>query len=279
MMNILNGGKHAVGSSDMQEYMLFPIGAKSFSEALRMGAETFHHLGKLLSKEGFQTTVGDEGGYAPSLKNNAEPVEKAIEAIKLAGYEPGKDIALALDPASSEFYVEDKQVYDLATEDKVLSGNEMADLYASWLDKYPIVSIEDGLSQDDWAAWTYMTEKVGDRIQIVGDDLLVTNIKRLQEGIDKKAGNSILIKLNQIGTVSETIAAIKLAEANGYTSVISHRSGETEDTFIADFVVGAGTGQIKTGSCSRSDRLAKYNRLLQIEYELGDKAVLASWHK
>lgn len=279
MLNVLNGGKHAIGSSDMQEYMLFPIGAKSFSQALRMGIETFQHLGKLLASEGFQTTVGDEGGYAPSLATNTQPLDKAVKAMELAGYVPLQDIAIALDPASSEFFDEEKKVYNLKTENRILSGVEMVDLYASMLDKYPIVSIEDGLAQDDWTSWTYMTEKLGERIQIMGDDLLVTNIKRLQEGIDKKACNSILIKLNQIGTVSETIAAIKLAQAHNYTAIVSHRSGETEDSFIADFVVGAGTGQIKTGSGSRSERICKYNRLLQIEYELGEKAVFAKWHK
>ncbi|MCL2110389.1 phosphopyruvate hydratase [Microgenomates group bacterium] len=279
MMNVLNGGKHAIGSSDMQEYMLFPIGATSFKEALRMGVETFQHLGKILVAEGFQTTVGDEGGYAPALENNARPIEVAVEAMKKAGYEPRKDIAIALDPAASEFFDEEKKIYDLKTERRTLSSEEMVALYQEMVAKYPIVSIEDGLAEDDWEGFRLMTERMGASTQIMGDDLFVTNVGRLQRGIEQKAANSILIKLNQIGSVSETIAAIKMAEAAGYTSIVSHRSGETEDSFIADFVVGAGTGQIKTGSCSRSERIAKYNRLLQIEYELGDRAELAKWSR
>lgn len=275
MMNVLNGGKHALGSTDMQEYMIMPIGAPTMAEAVRWGAETFHALGKMLKEKGFQTTVGDEGGYAPSLKRNEEPLELIIEAIKKAGYRPGIDIAIAQDPASSEFYEDGK--YHLATENRSLSSEELVSLYASWVEKYPIVSIEDGLSEDDWAGFASMTKQVGQRIQIVGDDLFVTNVERLQKGIDQKAGNSILIKLNQIGTVSETIAAMKLAKANGFTSVVSHRSGETEDSFIADFVVGAGSGQIKTGSLSRSDRIAKYNRLMIIEKELGERASMAKF--
>lgn len=278
MMNVLNGGKHADKSSDMQEYMIMPLGASSISEAVRYGAETFHALSKILKSEGYATSVGDEGGFAPSLGSNTSPLEHAISAIEKAGYKPGKDISIALDPASSEFFENGK--YNLKSESKVLDRNELIDLYSSWVKKYPIVSIEDGLAEDDWDGWVSMTQKLGDKIQIVGDDFFVTNVKRLQEGIDKGAANSILIKLNQIGSVTETIDAIKLAEKSGYTSVISHRSGETEDTFIADFVVGAGTGQIKTGSLSRSERIAKYNRLMVIERELGSKASFATFpHK
>lgn len=275
MMNVLNGGKHALGSTDMQEYMIMPVGAPSVAEAVRWGAEVFHALGKILKAQGFQTTVGDEGGYAPSLPKNERPLELIIEAIKKAGYEPGKQIAIAQDPASTEFYVDGK--YDLKTEGKKLTSEEMVELYSQWMEKYPIVSIEDGLAEDDWDGFAAMTAKVGERLQIVGDDLLVTNVERLQKAIDMKACNSILIKLNQIGSVSETIAAIKLAHENGMTAVVSHRSGETEDAFIADFVVGAGAGQIKTGSLSRSDRIAKYNRLMIIERELGDKATMAEF--
>ncbi len=275
MMNVLNGGKHALGSTDMQEYMIMPIGAPSIAEAVRWGAETFHALGKMLKEKGFQTTVGDEGGYAPSLKRNEEPLELIIAAIEKAGYRPGVDIAIAQDPASSEFFKDGK--YHLATENKSLTSEEMVELYASWVEKYPIVSIEDGLSEDDWSGFTAQTARIGNRVQIVGDDLFVTNVERLQKGIDAKAGNSILIKLNQIGSVSETIAAMKLASAHGFTSVVSHRSGETEDSFIADFVVGAGSGQIKTGSLSRSDRIAKYNRLMVIERELGSKVSMAEF--
>lgn len=273
MMNVLNGGKHAIKSTDMQEFMIMPIGAPSLREAVRYGAEVFAVLAKILKKMGFATTVGDEGGYAPSLSANEEPLKLMIQAITEAGYVPGKDIAIALDPASSEFYADGK--YDLATEGKKLSSSEMVALYAKWVEQYPIVSIEDGLAEDDWAGFTEMTAQVGSTLQIVGDDLFVTNPERLQKGIDLKAGNSILIKLNQIGTVSETIEAIKLAKSAGMTAVVSHRSGETEDTFIADFVVGAGTGQIKTGSLCRSERIAKYNQLMRIEEELGEKATIA----
>jgi len=275
MMNVLNGGKHADKSSDMQEYMIMPVGAPSLSEAVRYGAETFQSLAKVLKSEGYATSVGDEGGFAPSLGSNTSPLEHAIAAIEKAGYMPGEDISIALDPASSEFFENEK--YDLKSENKILDRNQLIDLYASWVEKYPIVSIEDGLSQDDWEGWTDMTKKLGDKIQIVGDDFFVTNVKRLQKGIDKGAANSILIKLNQIGSVTETIDAMKLAGKSGYTSVVSHRSGETEDTFIADFVVGAGTGQIKTGSLSRSERIAKYNRLMVIERELGEKATFAKF--
>lgn len=273
MMNVLNGGKHASKSSDMQEFMIMPTGAPSIAEAVRYGAETFQVLGKILHEEGHATTVGDEGGYAPSLGSNEAPLEHILKAVEKAGYRVGTDIGIALDPASSEFYADGS--YNLASENTVKSSDEMIALYTSWLDKYPIVSLEDGLAEDDWDGWTKLTAAVGSRIQIVGDDLFVTNPDRLQLGIDKKAGNSILIKLNQIGTVTETIRAIALAKQHGYTAVVSHRSGETEDAFIADFVVGAGTGQIKTGSLSRSERIAKYNRLMTIERELGSRGTFA----
>lgn len=273
MMNVLNGGKHALGSTDMQEYMLVPAGAASFAETIRYGAEVFHSLSKILKKRGFQITVGDEGGFAPQLATNQEPLELMIQAIESAGYVPGKEIFLAQDPAATEFY-QDGQ-YHLITENRSLSSAEMIDLYTTWVEKYPIVSIEDGLAEDDWDGFALMTKKMGNKIQIVGDDLYVTDPERIQKGIDQKASNSVLIKLNQIGTVSETIAAIQLAQQHGMSCVVSHRSGETEDTFIADFVVGMGTGQIKTGSLCRSERVAKYNRLMQIEHELGDKAELA----
>ncbi|MGD9129598.1 MAG: phosphopyruvate hydratase [Candidatus Woesebacteria bacterium] len=275
MMNVLNGGKHALGSADMQEFMIMPVGAASIQEAVRWGAEVFHNLGKILKNQGQQTTVGDEGGYAPKLKNNEAPLQLIMEAIQKAGYQAGKDIAIAMDPAASEFYENGK--YQLKTENKELSSSEMVERYAQWVEQYPIVSIEDGHSEDDWDGFSQMTAKIGEKIQIVGDDLLVTNPKRLKKGIELKACNSILIKLNQIGTVSETIETIKLAKSAKMTAVVSHRSGETEDTFIADFVVGAGTGQIKTGSLSRSERIAKYNQLMRIERELGDKASLAKF--
>lgn len=275
MMNVLNGGKHALGSTDMQEYMIMPVGAPSVAEAVRWGAEVFHILGKMLKEKGFQTTVGDEGGYAPSLSRNEEPLELIISAIEKAGYKPGEQIAIAQDPAASEFYEDGK--YQLKTENRALTSDEMVSLYAEWIEKYPIVSLEDGFAEDDWVGFSAQMRAMGNKIQIVGDDLFVTNIKRLQKGIDLKAANSILIKLNQIGTVSETIDAINLARENGMTAIVSHRSGETEDTFIADFVVGAGTGQIKTGSLSRSERVAKYNQLMRIEKELGDRAKMASF--
>ncbi len=291
MMNILNGGKHALKSVDFQEFMIQPVGASSFSEALQWGAEVFHTLKGILKEKRFATTVGDEGGFAPSLEKNEDALVLIVEAIKKAGYEAGKDIALAIDAASSELFKDGK--YELASEGKTLSSAELIDLYAEWVEKYPIVSIEDGLNEDDWEGYKEMTARLGlnrpegsvgrtnsqsefvlgDKLQIVGDDLFVTNIKRLKRGIDEKVGNSILIKLNQIGTVTETIRAIQMAREAGYTSVISHRSGETEDTTIADFAVGLGTGQIKTGSLSRSDRTAKYNQLLRIEEELGDGAI------
>ncbi|GIK83510.1 MAG: enolase [Patescibacteria group bacterium] len=275
MMNVLNGGRHAIGSTDMQEYMLMPVGAPNVEEAVRWGSEVFHVLGKMLQEKGFQITVGDEGGYAPSLKRNEEPFELMIAAIKEAGYKPGEEIAIAQDPAASEFYENGKYVFK--TESRELTSTEMVALYTDWIEKYPIVSIEDGLAEDDWDGFVALNKAIGDRVQLVGDDLYVTNIKRLQKGIDLGAGNSILIKLNQIGTVTETIAAIKLAKENRMTAIVSHRSGETEDTFIADFVVGAGTGQIKTGSLSRSERVAKYNRLMRIERELGERAHYAQF--
>lgn len=271
MMNILNGGKHALNSTDLQEFMIMPVGAKSFSEALRYGAEVFHTLKKILKDRGLNTSVGDEGGYAPSLPSNAAAIEVILEAITKAGYVPGKDISIAIDAAASEIYKDGK--YHLETEGKVLSSEEMVAFYADWVEKYPIVSIEDGFAEDDWNGWKLLTSKVGKKVQIVGDDLFVTNIKRLERGIAEKAGNSILIKLNQIGTVSETIDAIMMARQAGFTAVVSHRSGETEDTTISDFVVGLGTGQIKTGSLCRSERVAKYNELLRIEEALGKKAV------
>jgi enolase len=273
MMNIINGGKHALNSTDLQEFMIMPTGAKTFAEALRYGAEVFHALKKILAERGLNTSVGDEGGYAPSLPGNSAAIEVILEAITKAGYKPGKDISIAIDGAASEIYNKETAKYELKTENKNLSSEEMVAYYEEWVKKYPIVSIEDGLAEDDWAGYELMTKKLGKKIQIVGDDLFVTNPKRLQMGIEKKAGNSILIKLNQIGTVSETIDAINLAKKNGYTSVVSHRSGETEDSTIADFVVGLGTGQIKTGSLCRSERVCKYNQLVRLEQELGTKAV------
>ena len=271
LMNVLNGGKHAENSTDLQEFMIVPLGAPSFKEALRYGAETFHALKKILSAKKLNTSVGDEGGYAPSLPNNEAAIETIIEAIKKAGYTPGIDIAIAIDAAATEIY--ENGVYNLKTEGKKLSSKEMVEYYANWCKKYPIVSIEDGLAEDDWSGYELMTKKLGKSVQIVGDDLFVTNVERLSQGIKKNVGNSILIKLNQIGTVTETIDAIKMAKKAKYTSIISHRSGETEDTTIADLVVGLATGQIKTGSASRTDRIAKYNQLLRIEEALGDKAV------
>lgn len=271
MMNILNGGKHADKSTDIQEFMIMPVGAPSFNEGLRMGAEVFAALKKILKKQGFGTTVGDEGGFAPSLAKNADALALVKEATEAAGYELGKDILIALDVASTELYENGK--YVLASEGKELTTEEMIEMYSQWSTEYPIISIEDAFSEDDWDGYVAMTAKLGDKVQLVGDDLFVTNPERLQMGIDKKAGNSILIKLNQIGTVTETVAAIDLARNNGMTAIVSHRSGETEDVTISDFVVGLSTGQIKTGSLSRSDRTAKYNQLLRIEEELSDKAV------
>lgn len=276
MMNVLNGGKHADNSTDLQEFMIMPLGAESFKEALRYGAETFHALKKILSQRGLNTSVGDEGGYAPSLPSNEAAIEVILEAIEKAGYTPGKDMYIAIDAAATEIY--EHGAYNLKTEGRKLSSSEMVTYYADWVKKYPIVSIEDGLGEDDWDGYVEFTAKVGSAVQIVGDDLFVTNSERLQKGIDTHVGNSILIKLNQIGTVSETIDAIALAHKAGYTAIVSHRSGETEDTTIADFVVGLGTGQIKTGSLSRTDRLAKYNQLLRIEEALGSKAAYAGVH-
>ncbi len=272
MMNIINGGKHAENSTDLQEFMIMPIGAKNFAEALRMGAETFHALKKILKGRGLNVSVGDEGGYAPALPNNEAAIQVIIEAIEAAGYKAGKDIGIALDGATSEIYDKEKKKYILASEKKELTSEEMVAFYENLVSKYPIISIEDGLAEDDWEGYKLMTKKLGKKIQIVGDDLFVTNVKKLQEGIEKKACNSVLIKLNQIGTVTETIDAINMAKKAGYTSVVSHRSGETEDVTIADLVVGLGTGQIKTGSLCRSERVAKYNQLLRIEQELGTKA-------
>ncbi len=271
MMNIINGGEHADNSVDFQEFMIVPVGAPSISEAIRYGAEIFHELKSVLSKKGYNTTVGDEGGFAPDLKSNEEAITVILEAIENAGYVAGKDIMIAMDAASSELYKDG--VYYLGSEDRTLSSKEMVDLLSSWVDKYPIISIEDGLDESDWDGFKYQTEKDGHRLQIVGDDLFVTNPKILQEGIDKKIANSILIKINQIGTLTETFEAIRMAKEAGYTAVISHRSGETEDTVIADIAVATGAGQIKTGSLSRTDRVAKYNALIRIEEALGADAV------
>jgi len=273
MMNILNGGAHADNSVDLQEFMVMPVGAQSFGEALRMGVEVFHNLKAVLHKRGYSTAVGDEGGFAPNLKSNEEAVEVVLEAITAAGYTPGKHICLALDPAASEFYVSASNRYVFKKSDKASrTPEQMTAFWESWVGQYPIISIEDGLAEDDWNGWKHLTRALGKQIQLVGDDLFVTNTVRLQRGIAENVGNSILIKLNQIGTVTETIEAIEMARRSGYTSIVSHRSGETEDTFIADFVVAMGTGQIKTGSASRTDRVAKYNQLLRIEEELGPTA-------
>ncbi len=273
MMNILNGGSHADNSIDFQEFMIMPAGAKRFSDALRMGSEVFHNLKSVLKSSGYSTNVGDEGGFAPNLKSNEEAITLILQAIEKAGYRPGEDVFIALDPASSEYYLPEENVYHLkwSTGDK-LTPSEMTDFWADWVKKYPIISIEDGMAEDDWDGWKLMTQKLGDTIQIVGDDLFVTNTQRLKKGIDMGIANSILIKLNQIGTLTETIDAVSLATQNAYTSVISHRSGETEDVTIADLTVALNTGQIKTGSASRTDRIAKYNQLLRIEEELGDAA-------
>jgi enolase len=271
MMNVLNGGVHADNTVDLQEFMIMPVGAESFAQALRMGAETFHTLKKVLKDRGYNTSVGDEGGFAPSLKSNVEAVEVLLEAIEKAGYSPGHDICIALDPASSEMFQDGRYVFFKSDKSKK-SSDDMIKLYADWVRQYPIISIEDGLAQDDWEGWKALTEELGDKIQLVGDDVFVTNTERLERGIEEGTANSILIKLNQIGTVTETINAIELARRHGWTAVVSHRSGETEDAFIADFTVGMGTGQIKTGSASRSDRIAKYNQLLRIEEELGESA-------
>lgn len=275
MFNILNGGKHAAGSTDFQEFMVMPIGAKTFAEALQMGAQIYHVLRDELHKAGLNTNVGDEGGFAPKLGGNVEAVELILRAIERAGYEAGRDkqVAIALDPAASELYDESTKTYDLTIEGKTLTSDGMIDLWSEWVEKYPIVSIEDGLAENDWDGWVALTERLGDQVQLVGDDLFVTNTQWLQHGIDRHAANSILVKLNQIGTLTETLAAIELAKSNGYTSIISHRSGETEDTTIADLAVATNAGQIKTGAPSRSERVAKYNQLLRIEEELGEAAI------
>lgn len=272
MMNILNGGKHAAHSTDFQEYMVLPVGAESFAQALQMGAETYHALKRVLKSRGYATNTGDEGGFAPSLKTNLEAFEVIMEAIQQAGYTPGEDIYLGMDAAASELYEKSSGKYILEREGRTLSSEEMVELWANWVDKYPIISVEDGLHEDDWSGWELMVQRLGDRVQIVGDDLLVTNVQRLDEGIQRNAANSILIKLNQIGTLSETIAAVTMAQRTGWSAVISHRSGETEDTTIADLAVALGAGQIKTGAPARSDRVAKYNQLLRIEEDLGAAA-------
>ncbi|MBD3401884.1 phosphopyruvate hydratase [candidate division GN15 bacterium] len=269
MMNILNGGKHADNNVDLQEFMVMPAGAKDLASALQMGAEIFGHLKKVLKKKGYNTAVGDEGGFAPDLKSNEEALQVIMEAIKNSGYKAGKDVFIALDPASTEFYDAKTKKYNLAAEKKKLSSNQMIDFYEKLCDKYPIISIEDGLAEDDWAGWKKITERLGDRVQLVGDDLFVTNPKRLARGIKEGSANSILIKLNQIGTLTETLDAITMAQKAGWTAVVSHRSGETEDATIADVVVAAGAGQIKTGSMCRSDRIAKYNQLIRIQETIG----------
>ena len=275
MMNILNGGSHADNTVDIQEFMIMPVGASCFREALRMGAETFHNLKKILKDRGLNTNVVDEGGYAPDLKTNEEAIQVIIEAIKQAGYEPGKDICIALDCAASEFYDEEKNVYDWKGEGRVMTAAELCAFYEDICSKYPVLSIEDGMAEDDWDGWKLLNEKIGDRVQLVGDDLFVTNTERLKRGIEEKAANSILIKVNQIGSLTETLDAIEMAKKAGFTAVVSHRSGETEDTTIADLVVGVNAGLIKTGSASRTDRICKYNQLLRIEEMLGDAAQYA----
>ncbi|HKI59356.1 MAG TPA: phosphopyruvate hydratase [Trueperaceae bacterium] len=270
MMNVLNGGRHADNNVDMQEFMLVPAGFERFSEALRAGVETFHTLKKVLSARGYNTNVGDEGGFAPNLKSNGEALEVLLEAIEKAGYAPGEQMFIALDPAASEFFEDGS--YALASEEKKLDSEGMIDYLEAWVSRYPILSIEDGLAEDDWAGWASLTKRLGGRVQLVGDDIFVTNVERLQRGIDEGAGNAILVKVNQIGTLTEAMDAIELAKSHGFRNVISHRSGETEDAFIADLAVAVNAGQIKTGSASRSDRIAKYNRLLAIEAELGTEA-------
>ena len=274
MMNILNGGSHADNRVDFQEFMIMPVGAPTFREAVRMGSEVFHNLKKVLKGRGYSTNVGDEGGFAPDLKSTEEALEVILQAIENAGYKPKEDICIALDPASSEFYDVEKNIYKLkwSTGDE-LTPAQMVDYWKGWCDKYPIISIEDGMAEDDWDGWRLLTDTIGDRCQLVGDDLFVTNVKRLQMGLDKEVANSILIKVNQIGTLTETINAVQLAQRNYYTAVMSHRSGETEDTTIADLAVALGTGQIKTGSASRTDRICKYNQLMRIEEMLGAQAI------
>jgi len=273
MMNIINGGSHADNSIDFQEFMIMPVGATCFTDAIRMGTEVFHHLKKVLKDKGYSTNVGDEGGFAPNLKSNEEAIESVLTAIEKAGYKPGVDMFIAMDAAASEFYIEKENVYHFkkSSGDK-LTPTQMVDYWADWAKKYPILSIEDGLAEDDWNGWKMLSDKIGSTTQLVGDDLFVTNVKRLQRGIDEKTANSILVKVNQIGTLSETIDAVQLAQNNSYTSVMSHRSGETEDATIADLAVALNCGQIKTGSASRSDRMAKYNQLLRIEEQLGEAA-------
>jgi len=274
LMNIINGGAHADNKIDFQEFMIVPVGAPSFSEGLRWGVEIFHHLKSVLKKKGYSTNVGDEGGFAPEIQSNEEAIETVLEAIKAAGYEPGTQVAIALDAASSEMYDEATKSYKFyKSSQKVISSDEMVAFWTEWANKYPIVSIEDGMAEDDWAGWKKLTESIGDRVQLVGDDLFVTNVLRLKEGIDKGIANSILVKVNQIGTVTETIDAVNMAHKAGYTSIMSHRSGETEDTTIADLAVALNCGQIKTGSASRTDRMAKYNQLLRIEEALGEVAI------
>jgi len=273
MMNIINGGSHADNSVDLQEFMILPVGAPSLAEAVRYGAEVFHNLKKVLNSRGLNTAVGDEGGFAPDLPSNEAAIEVILEAVEKAGYKAGQDIYIGIDAASSEFYKDGK--YVLASENKSLSSDEFADVLASWVDKYPILSIEDGMDENDWDGWATLTNRLGGKIQLVGDDLFVTNTEILKQGIDKNIANSILIKVNQIGSLTETLAAIEMAKKAGYTSVISHRSGETEDATIADLAVATNAGQIKTGSMSRSDRIAKYNQLLRIEEQLGSRAVYA----
>ena len=273
MMNIVNGGEHADNSVDVQEFMVMPLGFERFSDALRCGCEIFHNLKKVLQSKGLNTAVGDEGGFAPDLGSNVEALDLIMTAIEQAGYKPGEQVQIALDVAATEFYNKEKGTYHIDSKD--LSGSDMVDFLADWASKYPICSIEDGLDEDDWDTWKLLTQKIGDKVQLVGDDLFVTNTTRLQRGIDESIANSILIKVNQIGTLTETIGAIQLAHRNGYTSISSHRSGETEDSTIADLAVAMATGQIKTGSASRSDRMAKYNQLLRIEEQLGDAAVYA----
>ncbi|NBC26525.1 MAG: phosphopyruvate hydratase [Bacteroidetes bacterium] len=274
MMNIINGGSHADNNVDPQEFMVMPVGADRFSEAVRMGSEIFHNLKKVLSSKGYNTSVGDEGGFAPNLKSNEEAIEVILTAIEKAGYTPEEDVLIALDPASSEFYDTEKKIYEFKWSDgSTRDADEMVEYWAKWVEKYPIISIEDGMYEDDWNGWKTLTDAIGDKVQLVGDDLFVTNTDRLARGINEGIANSILIKVNQIGTLTETLDAIEMAHKNGYTSVISHRSGETEDTTIADLAVATNAGQIKTGSMSRTDRIAKYNQLLRIEEELGDAAL------
>ncbi len=275
MMNILNGGKHAANSTDLQEFMVMPVGAPSFDEAVRWGAEIYHSLRKVLKKMGYGTNVGDEGGFAPSLESNVAAVEVIVEAIQQAGYTPGEQVMIALDPAASEIFEDGK--YNLAREGRQLTGEQMVDFYEEWVNTYPIISIEDGLAEDDWESWQLMTQRLGDRLQIVGDDLLVTNVERMEQALERKACNSLLTKVNQIGSLSEAIDAVELAKKNNWTAVISHRSGETEDATIADLAVALNAGQIKTGAPARSDRVAKYNQLIRIEEDLAESAKYAGW--